>query len=70
MFERVKSWWHSPSLFDVNQSFASTLAKSVAMREALDAEERAEERGGQSLPPPERESGPDVLDGVSLGAHP
>ena len=72
MFDAIAKWWRSPSLFDVNQLYAGTLAKCIAEREALDAEERADEPAGQSLPPPERESGPDVLDGLSAGpwAHP
>ena len=75
MFDAIAKWWNSPSVFEVSQLYANTLAKCVAEREALDAEDRAEERAasqGDSLPPPERESGPDVLDGLSAGpwAHP
>lgn len=69
MFDAIAKWWRSPSLFDVNQLYASTLAKCIAEREALDAEERADEPAG-SLPPPARDSGPDVFDGLTTSAHP
>ena len=73
MFDAVRQWWRSPSIFEVNHLFSRTLSQCVAEREAIEIEELAEERGtGASEPPPpaSRDSGPDVLDGVSLGAHP
>ena len=72
MFDAIRLWWNSPSVFEVNQLFTDTLAKCVAAREAIESEERAEERAaqGDSMPPPERDSGPDVFDGLTTGLHP
>lgn len=73
MIDAIRAWWKSPSVFEVNQLFATTMAQSAAEREALEAEELAEERAsaqGQSLPPPERDSGPDIFDGLTTGLRP
>ena len=73
MIDAITKWWRSPSVFEVNQLFATTMAQSAAEREALEAEELAEERAaaqGQSTPPPERDSGPDIFDGLTTSAHP
>jgi hypothetical protein len=72
MFDAIRLWWKSPSVFEVNQLFSDTLAKCIAAREAIEAEELAEERAaqGDSLPPPARDSGPDVFDGLTTSAHP
>lgn len=66
MMARFLGWWRSPGVLESRSLFARSIADSVAEREALDAEERV----GDSDPPGSRDSGPDVLDGVSVGAHP
>ena len=42
------------------------LAEIAKQRAALDAEERV----GDSAPPGPRDSGPDILDGLTTSAHP
>ena len=69
LWSRALTWWRSPGVLASRAAFAAAVAASVAMREALDAEERVGMLP-ESVPPEARDSGPDVLDGLSMGAHP
>lgn len=66
MMARLLAWWRSPGVLESRMMFARSMADSIAAREALDAEERV----GDSAPPGPRDSGPDILDGLTTSAHP
>lgn len=70
MMERIQAWLRAPGVFESRRRFAVVVAESRAAHPVYLAAER--DADGDSVPPPsdERESGPDVLQGVSLGAHP
>jgi len=69
MFDAIRDWWKSPGIFEARRRFSVAVASSRVGIADYHAAEREHEKP-DSVPPPERESGPDVLDGVSLGAHP
>ena len=73
MIQRAAEWVAGFGVLESGRRFNQQVAASKALREADAAAER--ELSGDSEPPPpasaeERDSGPDVLDGLSMGAHP
>ena len=69
MVDAIQTWWKSPGIFEARRRFSVAVASSRVGIADYQAAEREHEKP-ESLPPPERDSGPDVLDGVSLGVHP
>ena len=68
-WSRALTWWRSPGVLASRAAFAAAVAASVAVREALDAEERVGQLP-ESVPPVERDSGPDLFDGMASSLRP
>lgn len=73
MIQRAREWVGGFGVLESGRKFSQAMQASKALREVDAAAER--ELSGDSEPPPPaaseaRDSGPDVLDGLSMGAHP